>query len=159
MAEGLVRHLKHEQIEAFSAGVDPKEVDPRAVRAMREAGIDIFEQKSKSPEELEQSEFDYVITLCDYAQRSCPSFPAKTRVLHVGFDDPPKLAAVTLDEEKAMAHYRRVRDEIRTFVEQLPEALGDEEPAVDSGHQKQFQSGIKAFLEQMSGDLMNGNEE
>ena len=123
MAEGWTRLLKNETIEAYSAGVAPNGVDPRAVKAMAEAGVDISAQESKDVDTLEHIEFDYVITLCDKANQSCPVFPAKTRLLHVGFDDPPKLAAGDDMEEEAMAHYRRVRDEIREFVEKLPQVL------------------------------------
>lgn len=125
MAEAWTRRLKGSIIEPHSAGIDPHGVDPKAVRAMEEVGIDISGQGSKSVDELENVEFDYVITLCDHAQKSCPVFPAKIKVLHVGFDDPPKLAENAADEEEAMTHYRRVRDEIKAFVEKLPELLMD----------------------------------
>ena len=141
MAEGLTRHLKVDEIEPFSAGVAPKGIDPRATRAMVEIGIDISKQKSKSLDAIKAIDFDYVLTLCDNAQQSCPSFPAKTRVIHVGFDDPPNLAATARSEEEAMIHYRRVRDEIQTFVEKLPDALSDK-----GGHEQHFQAGIKGFL-------------
>ncbi|NLI34190.1 MAG: arsenate reductase ArsC [Deltaproteobacteria bacterium] len=123
MAEGWARKLKNDSIEAYSGGVAPHGVDPRAVRAMAEAGVDISSQVSKDVDSLEHIEFDYVITLCDKAHQSCPVFPAKTGLLHMGFEDPPKLAANAETEEEAMAHYRRVRDEIRAFVEQLPDTL------------------------------------
>ena len=123
MAEAWTRHLKGDIIEPYSAGVDPHQVDPRAVRAMGEVGIDISGQKSKSVDAFKDMEFDYVVTLCDNAQQSCPVFPAKTELVHVGFEDPPKLAADATDEDKAMVHYRRIRDEIRAFVEKLPEGL------------------------------------
>ena len=123
MAEAWVKHLKAESIDAYSAGVEPKAVDPRAVKAMAEAGIDISGQVSKDISSVRHLEFDYVVTLCNHAQEACPFFPAKTRVLHEGFDDPPVLAATARTEEEAMAHYRRVRDEIRRFVETLPDGL------------------------------------
>jgi len=123
MAEGWTRYLKGHIVDPYSAGVDPHQIDPRAVRAMGEVGIDISGQKSKSVDALGDVEFDYVITVCDNAQQSCPVFPAKTRVVHVGFEDPPKLAAEATDEDEAMGHYRRVRDEIKAFVENLPEGL------------------------------------
>jgi arsenate reductase len=123
MAEGWARHLKADVIEAYSAGTQPKAVDPRAVRAMAEAGIDISGQRSKSAMDLMDMEFDYVITLCDDAQQSCPFFPAKTAVLHHGFDDPPRLAKDSVDEKQAMRYYRRVRDEIKAYIESLPESL------------------------------------
>jgi arsenate reductase len=129
MAEAWTRELKGGQFEAYSAGVEPKEIDPRAIKAMKEAGIDISEQKSKDADSLGEMEFDYVVTLCDNARESCPFFPAKTRLAHKGFDDPPKLALDIDDEEEAMANYRRVRDEIRAFIEKLPQSLEEDEEA------------------------------
>jgi arsenate reductase len=123
MAEGWTRRLKADSIEAYSGGVNPHGVDPRAVKAMAEAGVDISGQTSKHVDVLDDIEFDYVVTLCDNAQQSCPVFPARTKVLHVGFPDPPKLAADAQTEKEAMTHYRRVRDEIRSFVEKLPRVL------------------------------------
>jgi arsenate reductase len=123
MAEAWTRHLKADRIEPYSAGVEPKGVDPRAIKAMAEAGVNISGQVSKDVASLHHIEFDYVITLCDNAREACPFFPAKTRVLHIGFDDPPRLAASAQSEEEAMAHYRRVRDEIKKFVETLPAYL------------------------------------
>jgi arsenate reductase len=148
MAEAWTRHLKAAEVEAHSAGVNPKGVDPRAVKAMAEVGIDISRQSSKSIDEVRRLEFDYVITLCDNARQSCPSFPAKTRVIHAGFEDPPMLAVTARNEEEAMGHYRRSRDLIRAFVESLPGALETEEAA---GPQGRFQSGIEAFLTRIPG--------
>jgi arsenate reductase (thioredoxin) len=127
MAEAWTRHLRGDLFEAYSAGTQARDVDPRAVKAMAEVGIDISRQKSKDVNSLGTMEFDYVVTLCDNARKSCPFFPAKTRLVHRGFDDPPELAEAAHDEEEAMAHYRRVRDEIRAFVEKLPESLGEDE--------------------------------
>jgi arsenate reductase (thioredoxin) len=123
MAEGWARALKGEAIEAYSAGIETHGMNPRAVRVMAEAGVDISGQHSKHVDELADIEFDYVITVCDRANESCPLFLGETKVVHVGFDDPPKLAADATTEEEALDHYRRVRDEIRTFVEKLPEVL------------------------------------
>ena len=123
MAEAWARHLKKEALKSYSAGVKPKGVDPRAAKAMKEKGIDISGQSSKDIEALGGTVFDFVVTLCDKAQESCPLFPGKTKVVHRGFDDPPRLAAGAGSEDDAMAHYRRVRDEIRDFVQKLPEAL------------------------------------
>jgi arsenate reductase len=123
MAEGWTRYLKADSIVAHSAGIDPAGLDPRAVRVMREAGVDIGGQRSKSLEEIAGLEFDFVVTVCERAQRSCPIFPGNAAKIHVGFDDPPRLAAGAMDEEAALEHYRRVRDEIRNFVETLPGAL------------------------------------
>jgi arsenate reductase len=94
---------------------------------MAEAGVEISGQASKHIDTLQGIEFDYVITLCDQANESCPFFPGKTRRLHMGFDDPPKLAAGCATEEEALQHYRRVRDEIKEFVEELPEVLEGEQ--------------------------------
>jgi arsenate reductase (thioredoxin) len=124
MAEAWTRHLRGELFEAYSAGTRPRAVDPRAVHAMAEVGLDISRQESKDLKSLAKKQFDYVVTLCDNARQSCPFFPAKTRLVHRGFDDPPIFAEGAHDEEEAMKHYRRVRDEIRAFVEQLPESIG-----------------------------------
>jgi arsenate reductase len=129
MAEAWTNKLKGDQFKAYSAGVEPKPVDPRAVKAMAETGIDISPEKSKGMASLRDIEFDYVVTLCDNARESCPFFPAKTKLIHRGFDDPSKIAENTDDEEEAMLHYRRVRDEIRAFVEKLPLSLGKDEEA------------------------------
>jgi arsenate reductase len=123
MAEAWARRLKGDLIEAYSAGTGPKGVDARAIRAMAEAGIDISQQRAKSVAAFGDIEFDYVIALCDDAQQTCPFFPAKTAVVHRGFDDPPRLAEDAKDEEEAMRHYRRVRDEIKAYIETLPESL------------------------------------
>ncbi|HDQ41824.1 MAG TPA: arsenate reductase ArsC [Desulfonatronum sp.] len=123
MAEGWTRQLKGQQIEAYSAGMEKHGLNPLAVQVMAEAGVDISGQISKTVDELPVSEFDYVITLCSHAQETCPFFPAKTKRLHVGFDDPPALAANAQTVEESLAHYRRVRDEIRAFVQTLPEVL------------------------------------
>jgi len=120
MAEAWTRFLKGDRFDAYSAGVQPKPIDPRAIKAMAEAGIDISEQKSKDMDVFGNMEFDYVITLCDNARESCPYFPAKTKLIHQGFEDPPKLAEGASSEEEVMAHYRRVRDEIKGFVGTLP---------------------------------------
>src|SRR5205823_5117678 len=103
----------------------PHGMNPRAVRVMAEAGVDISGHRSKHVDELTNAgtEFDYVVTVCDHANETCPVFPGKTRVVHVGFDDPPALAKWAESEEEALGHYRRVRDEIRDFIETLPGAL------------------------------------
>jgi arsenate reductase len=127
MAEAWTRQLRRDEFEPYSAGVKPKHVDPRAVKAMAEVGIDISAQASKDIEALAHLAFDYVVTLCDKARESCPFFPARTKVMHKGFDDPPRLALEAKTEEEAMAHYRRVRDEIRDFVEGLTKGLAEQQ--------------------------------
>jgi arsenate reductase (thioredoxin) len=123
MAEGWARFLKSDQIEPYSAGTVPVSLDPLAVRVMAEAGVDISGQKSKHLNSLTGMIFDFVITVCDAANESCPFFPGKTRRIHKSFDDPPKLAKSAQTEEEALGHYRRVRDEIRAFIEGMPEKL------------------------------------
>ena len=123
MAEGWARALKGDAIEPFSAGLEPHGLNPLAVRVMAEAGVDISGHRSKRLDELADRAFDWVITVCDHAHESCPFFPGRVRRLHVGFEDPPRLARDARTEEEALVHYRRVRDEIRAFVESLPQAL------------------------------------
>ncbi len=124
MAEGWTRHLKGDRIEAYSAGIETHGLNPHAVKVMREAGVDISHQESKLLDELGDVQFDYVVTVCGHAHENCPFFSGKARVIHKGFDDPPKLAAAATTEAETLAPYRRVRDEIEAFVETLPEALG-----------------------------------
>jgi arsenate reductase len=120
MAEGWARHLRGDVIEPYSAGVEPHGLDPRAVKVMAEAGVDISGHRSKHLDELKAMEFDMVVTVCDSAREACPYFPGPAKKIHKGFDDPPRLAAGARTEEEALLHYRRVRDEIRRFVESLP---------------------------------------
>lgn len=122
MAEGWTRHLKSDVLEAYSAGIEKHGLNPYAVKVMAEAGVDISKHYSKTPEEI-GTEFDFVITVCGHANEHCPIFSHKTKVVHVGFDDPPKLTRDLPDEEAKLAVYRRVRDEIRKFIETLPGAL------------------------------------
>ena len=145
MAEGFSRHLKADQIESHSAGVDPKGIDPRAIKAMAEVGIDTSTHRSGSTDEVKHLEFEYVITLCDNAQKTCPTFPARTRVMHVGFEDPPRLAANARNEEEAMDHYRRVRDQIRDFVEGLPGALKEKTGGRNPVKTNNFRQGSNRF--------------
>jgi arsenate reductase (thioredoxin) len=126
MAEGWARRLRGDVLEPYSAGIEVHGVNAQAVRVMSEAGVDISGHRSKHVDELKDVPFDYVVTVCDNAHESCPLFlgrGGKTRIVHVGFDDPPRLAAGAKTEEEALAHYRRVRDEIRDFVLTLPGAL------------------------------------
>jgi arsenate reductase len=123
MAEGFAKHMANEFLDVFSAGVEAKGLDPYAVAVMKEVGIDISNQRSKTIGEIGKMEFDYVITLCDAARKSCPFFPAKVGVIHQGFDDPPALAAEETDEQEILKHYRKVRDEIRKYVETLPAVI------------------------------------
>jgi len=123
MAEGWARRLKGDVIEPYSAGIETHGLNPSAVKVMAEAGVDISGQRSKSLTEVSDIPFDYVVTVCDDANETCPAFPGRLKHVHVSFDDPPRLARDSATEEEALAHYRRVRDEIHAFVEKLPEAL------------------------------------
>jgi arsenate reductase len=127
MAEGWARHLKGDILDVWSAGIEKHGMNPLAVQVMNEAGIDISSHLSKLVSELPQDDFDYVITVCDHAHESCPLFPGKARIIHKGFDDPPRLAAGSASDEDALIHYRRVRDQIRDFVKQLPGNLPKEQ--------------------------------
>jgi arsenate reductase len=123
MAEGWARHLKGDVLEPYSAGIEVHGMNPRAVKVMAEAGVDISAQRSKHVDELKGIAFDYVVTVCDNAHESCPLFPGRAKVVHVGFDDPPRLAEGAKSEEEALAPFRRVRDEIKALVLTLPESL------------------------------------
>lgn len=117
MAEGWARALKSDFIEAYSAGIEAHGLNPLAVEVMREVGVDISQQKSKTVTEFLGMDFNFVITLCGHANETCPVFPGNARVIHVGFEDP---AAAKGSKEEQLAVFRKVRDEIRAFVEQLP---------------------------------------
>ena len=123
MAEGWARQLKGDVIEAYSAGIETNGLNPNAVKVMDEAGVDISGQKSKLLSELSRVQFDYVVAVCGHAHESCPMFPGESRVVHVGFDDPPELARQAGSEQEALDQYRRVRDEIRDYVKTLPDSL------------------------------------
>jgi arsenate reductase len=123
MAEAWARRLHGERMQVWSAGVAPAGVDPRAVQVMAERGVDLSGHRSKHVDELSDVEFDLLITVCDRARESCPVFPGAARRVHAGFDDPPHLARGAADEEQALEHYRRVRDEIEAFVRGLDRLL------------------------------------
>lgn len=116
MAEGWARRLLPEEVEAYSAGIETHGMNPNAMKVMQEAGVDISSQSSKLADSLSDVPFDLVVTVCGHADENCPMFLTKSKLVHVGFDDPPKLAKTAETEEEALDHYRRVRDEIREFV-------------------------------------------
>lgn len=124
MAEGWARALKGDTVEAYSAGLETHGLNPRAVQVMAEAGVDISGHTSKCVDTLLDLPFDYVVTVCGHAHETCPVFPGRAKVVHAGFDDPPALAKAVEGEEAKLNCYRRMRDEIRAFVENLPESLG-----------------------------------
>ncbi len=121
MAEGWARALAPDRLEAWSAGLEAHGLNPHAVQVMREAGVDISRQRSKTLDEVAHLDFDCVVTVCDHAREMCPLFPGRTPRIHASFEDPPTLARQAASPEEALGVYRRVRDEIRDFVRQLPE--------------------------------------
>jgi arsenate reductase len=120
IAEGWARHLKGNVIDAYSAGILPIGVSSRAIRVMAEAGVDISMHHSQHIDEFLGIDFDYVVTLCDNAAENCPVFSGKAKVIHKPFDDPYFASG---SEEQILATFRKVRDDIRTFVETMPENL------------------------------------
>ena len=129
MAEGWARALKGDSIEAYSAGIETHGLNPSAVKVMAEAGVDISGHHSKNVADLMDVPLDYVVTVCGHANETCPVFPSKSsnaKVVHVAFDDPPKLAKSARTEQEAQDCYRRVRDEIRAFIDTLPRSLEKE---------------------------------
>ena len=123
MAEGWARQLKNDEFEAYSAGIETHGLNPNAVAVMQEVGIDITCQKSQNISEFKETELDHVITVCGHADDNCPILSGNTTVTHRGFDDPPKLALEAKTEEEKLSHYRRVRDEIKIYIESLPNSL------------------------------------
>ena len=121
MAEGFARELKSDWFAAYSAGIEPHSLNPSAVKVMAEARVDISGQQSTHVDEFNDIAFDWVVTVCDHAAEQCPIFPRQAQVVHRAFDDPPRLEAKS--REEALGHYRRVRDEIRAYVETLPAGL------------------------------------
>ena len=117
MAEGLLRHDAGDRFEVFSAGTKRSQMRPEAIAAMRELGIDISSHRSKGVDEFTGHQFDYVLTVCDNANESCPVFPAETVTIHHSFEDP---AALHGSEEERLAAFRRVRDELRRYLSELP---------------------------------------
>jgi len=126
MAEGWTRQLEGDCIDAQSAGIETHGLNPNAVAVMAEAGVDISAHRSKLVDELMDIEFDYVVTVCGNAHETCPMFPGRAKVVHVGFDDPPAMALKCSSDSEKLDCYRRVRDAIRDFVKSLPEALDEQ---------------------------------
>ena len=119
MAEGFARKYLSDRFDVYSAGIEAHGLNRYAVRAMDKVGIDISGHQSKTSASLGDMEFDYVITVCGHAKENCPYFPAKVKVIHHGFEDPPKLAEMETTEEGRLVHYARVRDEIENFIQGL----------------------------------------
>jgi arsenate reductase len=110
MAEGLLRHMAGDRFDAFSAGTEVTRVRPEAIQVMREIGIDISGQESKSVDRFVGEPFSWVITVCDQAREVCPYFPGADATAHWGLDDPSEALG---SEQERLAVFRRVRDEIR----------------------------------------------
>lgn len=127
MAEGWTRYLKDDHINVYSAGIETHGLNSNAVKVMKEVGVDISKQSSKHIDEFKDIPIDVVVTVCDHAHETCPFFPGGCRIVHVGFDDPPRmareLAEKGLSEDDQLDCYRKVREDIRKFVETLPDAL------------------------------------
>jgi arsenate reductase (thioredoxin) len=129
MAEGLLRHDAGNIFDAESAGTKPGTVRPEAIAVMNELGIDISHHRSKHVNEFDCQRFDYVITVCDNAKESCPLFPGAVERLHHSFEDPPPAWHGT--EEERMAIFRRVRDDLRAYLDQFAREFGGNEPQIE----------------------------
>jgi len=127
MAEGWARELKSDSIDVYSAGIETHGLNPNAVKVMAEAGVDISGHRSKHVDEFKDMDLDAVITVCGHAHETCPYFPRRCKVIHVGFDDPPRMAKELADqgadEQQQLDCYRKIRDDIRAFVEKMPEII------------------------------------
>lgn len=123
MAEGLCRKYWGKDFNVYSAGTKKHGMNERAMKVMKEIGVDISSHYSKTTEELPAVKFDYVITVCDSAKENCPYYPGG-KVIHVGFQDPPALTKNMSDQEEILKVYRRVRDEIEAAIKNLPQILG-----------------------------------
>ncbi|MCW8796264.1 MAG: arsenate reductase ArsC [Chlorobium sp.] len=123
MAEGWARYLHGDILEPYSAGTEIHGMNQNAVLVMSEVGVDISSHHSKNIAEVQNIPFDVIITVCDNAHENCPYFPGRAKRIHAGFEDPPRLAQSIEDQEKKLDCYRKVRDEIRDFIAQLPDVL------------------------------------
>lgn len=119
MAEGFARYYHGDKINFYSAGTEKHGLNPNALKVMLESGVDISHHYSKNVEDLGQIHFDFVYTVCGHANENCPCFSGNAKIIHVGFDDPPKLAQGLTNEEEILSYYRRVRDEIKEFNKTL----------------------------------------
>ncbi|CAN5323574.1 arsenate reductase ArsC [soil metagenome] len=115
MAEGLLKHITKDVYDTNSAGTSPSKVRPEAIKVLAEIGIDISNSRSKSVDEFANEEIDYVLTVCDTAKENCPYFPAKSIIIHHSFEDPPAIGEA--DEKTTLDIFRRVRDEIKNYLQ------------------------------------------
>lgn len=124
MAEGWARALKSKEFDVYSAGLQPTKLHPLATKVMLEAGVDISRQMAKHVDTLWEVQMDYVVTLGQHAHEVCPQhLDRRSKMIHMGFDDPVELALLARSEDAALDIYRRVRDEIRSFIATLPQSL------------------------------------
>jgi len=120
MAEGLLRKMYGDKFEVFSAGTEPSGVNPYAIRAMLEIGIDISLHRSKSIDEFKGKNFELVATVCDRAKENCPFFPSGKRVMHQQFEDPSEIKG---SDEEIMKGFRRIRDELSSWIKNTFEEI------------------------------------
>lgn len=125
MAEGWGKALKSEAFDFYSAGTKKHGLNPRAVQVMQEAGVDISSHESQTTDELPKQNIDFVFTVCSDAHENCPYFPGG-KIIHYGFDDPPRLTKEMTDEEEILSVYRRIRDEIKDFVSNIEKIMEEE---------------------------------
>lgn len=123
MAEGFGHALKSDKYDFYSAGIEKHGQNPKAIKVMAEVAVDISKQHSQLIEDLPTQEFDYVVTVCGHANEYCPYFPAKTKVIHIGFEDPPTLAKNLQNEQDILNCYREVRDKIKNVISNLENYL------------------------------------
>ncbi|MEO0084686.1 MAG: arsenate reductase ArsC [candidate division WOR-3 bacterium] len=117
MAEGLLNHLYGDKYQAYSAGTQPTQVNPYAIKVMQEIGIDISQHRSKSVQEFLNEKFDYVITVCDRANETCPFFPNGKKRIHQSFPDPTSFIGIS-SEEESLNVFRQVRDKIKQWIQE-----------------------------------------
>lgn len=123
MAHGFANNLLNNDFASYSAGIESHGLNPYAVQVMQESGIDISTHQSQTLAEFEDITFDYVVAVCDHAANNCPAFSAQTHIIQHQFDDPPKLAANAKNDDEALGYYRQVRDEIKSWINNLPQQL------------------------------------
>lgn len=123
MAEGFGKKHFGDKYDIYSAGIEKHGMNPRAIKVMEEKGVELTHHFSKTLSELSTIAFDYVFTVCGHANENCPVFSGQAKIIHVGFEDPPKLAIGLTDEDEILRKYRRVRDEIEIFITNLEQFI------------------------------------
>jgi arsenate reductase len=123
MAEGWCHHFHNQRYNSYSAGIETHGLNPWALKVMEEQGLDISHHQSQTLEDLGDIKFDYVFTVCGHAHEHCPIFQGQAKIIHMGFDDPPKLAAGLTEESEILPIYRRVRDHIKESISNLEKTI------------------------------------